>query len=883
MNILSRFAIVLVLIFAFLSNASPCGPGYITPIFEINKSPEQPYKNFAAGNLGIIKPTFRRSVLIAAYRYLGGGSFSVDEQNSLVDLWKTTIDRDYTQTDEVTPVVKLWLDKRKEVVTKEEKIPSIYVERSYGGYDFFPNCSINAFEVAAETLGDRIASHGPNDAGVQNWVRAQDEVFQNCASGKRIPEDVPVGSPEWLEKDRGYQQAAAEFYSLDFRNAKQHFAEIAQDTASPWQETADYLVARTLIRQASLSSSPIAAKPLYEEAESHLQRFISRTGKFSDSSERMIGLVRFRLYPKERVGELARKISFQTANNNFKQDIIDYTWLLDKFESETLEAEAMRKAAIENAKNPNAEKTPEPTPESPAQIDDNELVFTVYTENYVKNWVIRVPVDASDQATLAAAEKIIGNDLTDDIAKRVIIARQEAYSNRFSDRQQSIYEGGYYSEDKLELKSLPAFLKNDDLTDWLFTIQTETPEAYSYSLKKYIATGADHWLISAIVKADKSSPDLQRLLEASDRLSSLSPAYETVVYHRARLLLDLGKNAEGLKIVDEMLARGDGLSITSQNSFAALKLRLAESLDNFLAYSLRRPFAYDFDGSVGSIDDLIALQKTYYDPEYNKDGREAFEREVEERFKTEKLWIGRKMFASETIDMMNRTFPQSLLSKIERSPAIPDYLRPKFAIAIWTRAYLLDDMATLIKMTPAVAQYDESMDADLAKITSSTSQVAMDRAVLYFILKNPVMSPWVEDGMGKADNQFGEWDSNDWWCSYYISEDSESPDIPKLKIPGFVTAAQKQAAEAELRKLSLIGDAPEFLAKRVIDWQKRAPLDKRVPEALYIVHAANGWTKYGCGNSEETQVAVEAILRKSYPNSEWTRKLDADKAERDAQ
>ena len=106
-----------------------------------------------------------------------------------------------------------------------------------------------------------------------------------------------------------------------------------------------------------------------------------------------------------------------------------------------------------------------------------------------------MPVDASDQATLAAAEKIIGNDLTDDIAKRVIIARQEAYSNRFSDRQQSIYEGGYYSEDKLELKSLPAFLKNDDLTDWLFTIQTETPEAYSYSLKKYIATGADLSLI----------------------------------------------------------------------------------------------------------------------------------------------------------------------------------------------------------------------------------------------------------------------------------------------------------------------------------------------------------------------------------------------------
>ena len=36
---------------------------------------------------------------------------------------------------------------------------------------------------------------------------------------------------------------------------KEHFGEIAQDTESPWQETADYLVARTLIRQASLTKS----------------------------------------------------------------------------------------------------------------------------------------------------------------------------------------------------------------------------------------------------------------------------------------------------------------------------------------------------------------------------------------------------------------------------------------------------------------------------------------------------------------------------------------------------------------------------------------------------------------------------------------------------
>jgi hypothetical protein len=81
---------------------------------------------------------------------------------------------------------------------------------------------------------------------------------------------------------------------------------------------------------------------------------------------------------------LARNIAYQTANANFKQDVIDYTWLLDKFESETLEAETKRKVEIENAKFPNAQKTPDPTPEEPKQFDENELVFTVYTENYEK-------------------------------------------------------------------------------------------------------------------------------------------------------------------------------------------------------------------------------------------------------------------------------------------------------------------------------------------------------------------------------------------------------------------------------------------------------------------------------------------------------------------
>ena len=881
----SSFFVTIGLVFALLTSALPCGPGYVTPAFDFNKTPQQPYRDFAAGQLGIIKPGFHRSVLFAAYRYLSGGSFSPDDQRALVELWKTTIDHDYAVQDNVGDAVKLWLAKRKDVVSKDEKLPEIYVERSYGGYDFFPNCTANAFEVAAETLASRVSSHGPTDQSVMNWVNAQDQVFQNCSNGRRDPDDVPAGAPEWLEKDRAYQKAAAEFYAMDYRNAKAHFAEIAQDIGSPWQETADYLVARTLIRQASLSKSTAAAAPLYEEAEVHLQRFVSRSGKFSASSERLEGLVKYRLRPKERVSELAKKLAFQPGNENFKQDLVDYTWLLDKFESEALEAEFKRKQAIEAAKNGvklEPEKPAEVTEDKKAPGDpDEKIQMTIYSDDYAQNWVIVITPKTTDDEALAEAARVVGKPLSDEMKKRVRESRQAAYSGRFSEGITSAYEGGFYSEDPLNITALPAFLRNDDLTDWLFTYQLMSPEAYSYSLKRFNESGSEIWLMTALSKATKASSDVDRLIEAGDRVSTLSPGFQTIAYHRARLLLEKGKNAEAKALIEAVLSGGDSIQIGTRNNFLDLKRRLAATLDEFLTDSLKRPFAFDFGGDVGTIDELIAQQKEYYDPEFNKDGREAFEREVEERYKDEKLWEDRLMFDSETINLMNVTFPQSVLIDIERSPVLPDYLRQKFVIAIWTRAYLLDDMATLLKMTPELAKYDPSFEEQLKPVLAATTQPAMDKAVLTFIVKNPVLSPYLEDGLGKADNEFGQWDSNDWWCSSYLadSDGETTAEAPVLQRPKFLTAQMKLAATAERQKLIAAGDAPALLAKRVLAWARRTPTDKRVPELLYILHEANGWTKYGCGNSEELQLEISTLLRKGYPNSPWTRKLDENKEE----
>ena len=148
-----RLLISTVLLIAFVSNILPCGPAFVTPIFQYKNAPDNPYQNFAAGKLGILKPTYHRIVLLAAYRYLNGGGFSQPEQNALVEVWNADFNnKDFENKDAINEAIKKWVEKRKEVVGKEEKTPEIYAEREYGGYNFFPNCTKNAFETATETL-----------------------------------------------------------------------------------------------------------------------------------------------------------------------------------------------------------------------------------------------------------------------------------------------------------------------------------------------------------------------------------------------------------------------------------------------------------------------------------------------------------------------------------------------------------------------------------------------------------------------------------------------------------------------------------------------------------------------------------------------------------
>ncbi len=461
-------------------------------------------------------------------------------------------------------------------------------------------------------------------------------------------------------------------------------------------------------------------------------------------------------------------------------------------------------------------------------------------------------------------------------------ARQTAYASRFSSSSASEYKGGYYGSEEMSLSILPDFLRRDDLTDWLFAFQIENTEAYLYALSKFRQSGADLWLMTALAKADKNSSELKRLLEAANQTSRFSPAYPTIAFHTARILIEQDKQTEARKLLDEILASADDLPISSRNQFLEQRMKLAETLDDFLRYAQRKPFAFDSDGQSGSIDDFINQQKSWYNPQNEEKSREEYDREVEEQYKEEKLWESRTMFDEKVIAVINQHFPLAVLIEAEKSKELPDYLQKRLALAIWTRAVILDDFVTADKITPEVEKFAPELAPFLNRYKLAKNPLARNNAALFLILKTVNLTPYISSGIGLPSDNYAMY-ADRWWCApYNLEYDEELGDSVPRKLspkPKFLTKAQSDAAQAELKKLEEVGDAPKFLGVKVLEWAKRAPTDKRIPESLYIVYEANGWSKYGCGNNDELRQQIGNLLKKRYPRSDWTQMvLDEEKS-----
>jgi len=325
----------------------------LDPFSDFSLHPDVPLEKFAAGRLGIVQPTFARSYLVVAYRYFAGVPLSKDEQFGAEALWSdrigdTNVTDPYANPDSAkNPYIEdhiphgreNWPEARGQVTT--EPAPEIAALKDGPNYSSYVNCSDDALENAAITLKSRVKKFGKDHPGIKEWVRAQDAVFLSCGNAKEpsFPEPPSASLPELLRFDREYQIAAAHMYANHFDDAGKAFEKIAAEEKSPWHEIAPYLVARNMVRRASLDV-PANANPRpnhgfnadrLQAAETKIQTLLRdpRQKSLQTPLDALLNRVEFRLHPDAQAVAISQRLRSPGPDGEFYQRLCDYTLLLN--------------------------------------------------------------------------------------------------------------------------------------------------------------------------------------------------------------------------------------------------------------------------------------------------------------------------------------------------------------------------------------------------------------------------------------------------------------------------------------------------------------------------------------------------------------------------
>src|SRR5882762_5026418 len=108
-------ALVLILSVSFMlpRRTQACGPFFTDAIFVYSKHPDFPLENFAAGKLGVLRASWARSYLVAAYRHLDGNRLSESEARAIKSVWDDRLNN--TRYANAEPWVNLWIEAGKKL------------------------------------------------------------------------------------------------------------------------------------------------------------------------------------------------------------------------------------------------------------------------------------------------------------------------------------------------------------------------------------------------------------------------------------------------------------------------------------------------------------------------------------------------------------------------------------------------------------------------------------------------------------------------------------------------------------------------------------------------------------------------------------------------
>ena len=579
------------LLFQIVSPALACGPFIASPLFSFTRHADYPLFEYTGGKVGVVPETFGRMSLFVFYRHLNDSPLTREEQKKVVEVMETRIGNHWGNqntsqnnsqtdaTDKNSDYLEKWKTTRAKVLSGDPKISTDKILEN--DYSYIYNCLPDAFRNATKTLEARIANYG-SDANVKEWIKGQDAVFSNCDAKSRIPEDLPESSPEWLRKDRQYQKAAALFYQDNLPEARTAFEQIAADNTSAWNKTAAFVVARTYIREASYIDDQ---RPDYEPVDYTAANTNSNSNMTANYGGNMSNSASNAQTPRKEIKSVSDK----------KRDKL-----------------ALQQKAASQLRNVLNDLSMSEFHESAHRLFN----LVSYRSNPVQR---RKELAAVLSQT--GENKNIYNDLTDYIWLLDAVgdqASENGISREQKEAEQSGKEQNYEYTYKLKLKDVPAAELDEELTDWIFTYQSE--DGFAHAFEKFKATKKNLWLVAALAKADGKTLPIEEILSAADKIPASSPAFATARYHQIRILLEIGKRADAKRRLDEII-KGDfkKYNVSTQNKFYALRTAVAENLDEFLKFAQRRAATFVWSDDANEEGINTDSKQTFDDQDYSFD------------------------------------------------------------------------------------------------------------------------------------------------------------------------------------------------------------------------------------------------------------------------
>lgn len=422
---------------------------------------------------------------------------------------------------------------------------------------------------------------------------------------------------------------------------------------------------------------------------------------------------------------------------------------------------------------------------------------------------------------------------------------------------QDLSDLNYLLTKKIELKDSPPLLA------WIHALRD--PAGTQNVIATWQSSHALPWLVIAIMRADAGNPAAPALLAAAATVKPSTPAYDTVTFHRIRLLTAMHRDAEARAVLEQILpAFQHGVASSRLNAFLAERMAVATTFDEFLTYAPRHMLAAESAGASNVSWDCNLTSDAPSTGKNCPEGPMGLE------------------FDADAATVLNRQMPMPLLMEAARSPRLPVNLREELVLTTWTRAVLLNDAASAAKLAPLLPE-------SIGKMAGTGTGFP----AVFALLHNPGLRPYVEPGVAHVVTYaYLDHFRNNWWCNDWYGQFAEDPWAAKATPPvGFLTEKQEAKASEEFDRLMALPCAPAYLGQRVLDYAKANPADPNVPEALALTVRA---THYACltwgktslnalpysrpgedANSNlNTAVSKAAfdLLHRHYPRSPWTAK-----------